>query len=239
MNVLRMGLFILLLSSFISCSQVRKWKDGFSGEETETGLASELDEGVFDDDDEVAAGDGAEDLDGVELAEDETVDQVMDKAKEAAEEYEATESRSMASESAAGPEGTDQALRGEEMEYVVQENDTLMWISFKLYGNYLRWREILETNPGLSTELSAGTKIKYRVPSEEFNWKPGGRPYLIVVGDTLGVISGKVYGTVKKWESIWNNNRPMIKDPNLIFAGFTIYYLEGEKLALNDNQDGE
>ena len=45
-------------------------------------------------------------------------------------------------------------------------------------------------------------------------------------GDTLGKISNNVYGTFSKWQSIWNNNRPLIKDPNKIYAGFTLYYLE-------------
>ena len=118
--------------------------------------------------------------------------------------------------------------------YVVQENDTLMWIAFKLYGDYLEWRRLLEANPELPRNgLSAGMKISYRAPAERFNWKPSGTPYLIVQGDTLGLISNKVYGTNKKWQSIWEHNRAMIKDPHLIFAGFTLYYLADDNLALN------
>ncbi|MCB1073754.1 MAG: hypothetical protein KDK96_11745 [Chlamydiia bacterium] len=43
--------------------------------------------------------------------------------------------------------------------------------------------------------------------------------------DTLGTISDEVYHTPKRWNEIYQNNRPLIKDPNLIFAGFTLYYI--------------
>ena len=68
--------------------------------------------------------------------------------------------------------------------------------------------------------------LKYIAPAEEFVWNPEGLPYLIRTGDTLGIISTSVYQTSRKWKMIWENNRPLIKDPNKIFAGFTLYYLE-------------
>ena len=33
-------------------------------------------------------------------------------------------------------------------------------------------------------------------------------------------------GGAINWKNIWNNNKPLIRDPNKIFAGFTLYYLE-------------
>ena len=64
-----------------------------------------------------------------------------------------------------------------------------------------------------------------------------GNPYLIKSGDTLGKISNTTYGTIKYWKNIWNNNKPLIKDPNKIFAGFTIYtpLIEGRDVA-NDTR---
>ena len=47
------------------------------------------------------------------------------------------------------------------------------------------------------------------------------------------IISKKKYGTPVRWKSIWDNNKPMIKDPNLIFAGFTLYYIPDNSVALN------
>lgn len=113
--------------------------------------------------------------------------------------------------------------------YTVKKGDTLMWIAFKVYGDYGRWREIARMNNLSSYELPAGTKLK--VGSSNFEWSPQGNPYLIVRGDTLGKISDKVYGQIRYWKAIYENNRPMIKDPNLIFAGFTIYTPEANQLG--------
>lgn len=118
---------------------------------------------------------------------------------------------------------------GSERTYAVQKNETLMMIAFKLYGDYAKWKELANYNSESlkgSTVVREGMNLKYMAPTEEFVWNPQGLPYLIRTGDTLGIISNSVYQTPKKWKSIWNNNRPLIKDPNKIFAGFTLYYLE-------------
>ena len=87
-------------------------------------------------------------------------------------------------------------------------------------------------NDGISTgSLEIGSNIKYQKPDEEFIWNPKGNPWVIRGGDTLGIISQEVYSTNSKWRDIYNNNRQLIKDPNLIFAGFTLYYLSDRELA--------
>ncbi len=95
-----------------------------------------------------------------------------------------------------------------EGEYIVQKNETLMMIAFKLYGDYSKWRDLASRNAGAMKNgvVMAGKKLKYALPSQTFEWNPQGNPYLIRTGDTLGGISGSVYGTAKKWKSIWNNN---------------------------------
>ena len=121
------------------------------------------------------------------------------------------------------------------MEYKVQKNETLMMIAFKLYGDYAWWKKLAGWNTDKlkgSQIVREGMSLKYMAPSEEFVWNPQGLPYLIRQNDTLGLISKSVYQTPKKWKLIWENNRPLIKNPNLIFAGFTIYYLEnGREVA--------
>ncbi|MAZ49263.1 MAG: hypothetical protein CME65_11935 [Halobacteriovoraceae bacterium] len=110
--------------------------------------------------------------------------------------------------------------------YTVQQGETLMLIAFKIYGDYGRWRELARLNSGkLGSRytVSQGTVITYNPPVEPFQWSPTGNPYLIKNGDTLGTISSDTYGTTKYWRNIWKNNTPLIKDPNKIFAGFTIY----------------
>lgn len=120
-------------------------------------------------------------------------------------------------------------------QYTVQKNETLMLIAFKLYGDYDRWKELANYNSEKlagSTMLKEGMVLNYVAPSEEFVWNPEGLPYLIRTGDTLGRISSNVYSTHTKWKLLWDNNRPLIKDPNKIFAGFTIYYNEsGREVA--------
>jgi nucleoid-associated protein YgaU len=130
-----------------------------------------------------------------------------------------TESTPVVSEVSAGGEKT----------YQVQKNETLMMVAFKLYGDYSKWKDLASQNSDVlkgSTTVRAGTTLKYTAPEQEFVWNPEGLPYLIRTGDTLGTISTSVYQTSKKWKIIWNNNKPLIRDPNKIFAGFTLYYLE-------------
>ena len=122
-------------------------------------------------------------------------------------------------------------------QYTVQKNETLMMISFKLYGDYARWKELANMNSGTlkgGTTISPGMTLNYTVPAESFVWNPQGNPYLIKTGDTLGGISKEVYATVKKWKLLWENNKPLIKDPNKIYAGFTIYYLESGREVANE-----
>lgn len=117
---------------------------------------------------------------------------------------------------------------GEEGSYTVQRGDTLMLIAFKLYGDYTKWRSLADMNPGYEVNMPVGTVLKYDKPSQEFSWSPQGLPHLIKRGETLGTISDDKYGTTSRWRGIWANNKPMIQNPNLIFAGFTIYYIPDE-----------
>ncbi len=141
------------------------------------------------------------------------------------------EESSLESSSSTVPTG----LGGGSRTYSVQKNETLMMIAFKIYGDYGRWKELANMNSGVlkgSSTVRAGTSISYNAPAEEFVWNPQGNPYLIKTGDTLGIIAKDVYATPKKWKLLWENNRPLIRDPNKIFAGFTIYYLEnGREVA--------
>ena len=113
--------------------------------------------------------------------------------------------------------------------YQVQKGDTLMLVAFKIYGDYSKWKELKSYNPEISSSLISGSSLKYEVPLEKFVWEPEGLPHLIVNGETLGTISNDKYGTEKRWKEIFDHNKPMIKKPNLIFAGFTLYYMPDER----------
>lgn len=146
------------------------------------------------------------------------------------------ESAPVVEEATAAPVVVDEVVAGgTEQVYEVQKNETLMLIAFKIYGDYGKWKELATYNAEMlkgQTSVRPGTKLKYLAPAEEFVWNPQGLPYLIRTGDTLGRISKTVYTTEKKWKLIWDNNRPLIKDPNKIYSGFTLYYLEnGREVA--------
>lgn len=111
--------------------------------------------------------------------------------------------------------------------YRVQKGETLMQIAFKLYGDIGKWKDLKNMNNTqlrANSSLKANTELKYHAPETPFVWNPSGTPYMIKTGETLGTISNNVYSTPKKWKSIWENNKPLIKNPNVIYAGFTLYY---------------
>ncbi len=119
---------------------------------------------------------------------------------------------------------------GQIKSYRVQRGETLMQIAFKLYGDISKWKEIKNMNSeklSNNSSLKTNTELKYRAPATPFVWNPAGTPYMIKNADTLGTISNTVYGTKKKWKAIWENNKPLIKNPNVIYAGFTLYYTNG------------
>ena len=115
--------------------------------------------------------------------------------------------------------------------YKVKSGDTLMKISFEKYGNIYRWKEIYFKNKDKIrnyNKLTTGTVlliegVEYVVLVRE------GKPYLIRRSDTLAKISKKIYGTTAGWKSLWKNNPELIRDPNRIYAGFTLYYLESSQ----------
>jgi nucleoid-associated protein YgaU len=132
-------------------------------------------------------------------------------------------SESMAEEASEEASITTQKVAGGMSEYTVQKGDTLMLIAYKVYGDYSKWRDLSETNNIAAGSVSVGSKIKYRTSMQNFPKKSAGMAYLIQDGDTLGTISEDKYGTIKKWKNIYENNRQLIKDPNLIFSGFTLF----------------
>jgi nucleoid-associated protein YgaU len=144
----------------------------------------------------------------------------VEKTKEAPARIKIKEERVMASTTSYGPMET----------YRVQKGDTMMMIAFKIYGDYRKWKDINEWNKDVK-KIGEGVELKYMVPDQRFGWQPSGLPYLIKTADTLGTISKEKYGTRRKWKSIYENNRPLIRNPNLIFAGFTIYYQPARSLA--------
>lgn len=111
--------------------------------------------------------------------------------------------------------------------YTVKPGDTLMKISFTLYGDIDRWKEIFDMNKGVikkASRLKAGMQIKYDAPSSSFSPEQLGHTYEIKQGDTLANIADEVYGRKMKYKKLQKYNSKLIKNPNRIFAGFTLFY---------------
>jgi nucleoid-associated protein YgaU len=122
--------------------------------------------------------------------------------------------------------------------YRVRRGDTLMKIAFEHYGDLYRWKEIYEANRKAIKDpnhVPPGTKIVLS-DAGMVSIERNGERYLIKRGDTLGTISGDVYGTRAKWKKLWENNRQLIKDPNKIYAGFSLYYVPEARLT-RDRQE--
>ena len=125
----------------------------------------------------------------------------------------------------------------EKIEYQVKSTDTLMLIAFELYGDHRMWRRIYSWNKnviGPDYELKHAPLISVFKPTQQ-RIRPQGYPYLIKKGDSLSLISTKVYGEMGKWRRLFENNRDQIYNPNLIFAGFTLYYPPYKEVSPQQN----
>ncbi len=170
--------------------------------------------------------DGGEDADFVVDADDEEL--IAEDEEASSDEIEQVAESTAEEVSASAEESSVQI--SEVQEYTVEKGDTLMLVSFKLFGDYRKWRDLQAMNGDLvAGGLKAGSVLKYN--STGFTWNPQGLPYLIKSGDSLSGISQDKYGTWKRWKEIYENNQPMIRDANLIFAGFTIYYVPERDIA--------
>lgn len=140
------------------------------------------------------------------------------------------------------PVASTEPVSGDGVSYTVQKGDTLMKISWEQYGDLFRWREIYSLNKSKIADpnhVPPGTVIQIagqgRSPASAM--EHNGEQYLIVFGDTLGKISGKVYGSMDKWKKIWENNKRLIRDPNKIYAGFYLYYVPETKMTSTEEKN--
>lgn len=224
----------LLLSVACSSKSTDKSKDKKESVEEDADFLVDSEDELLEeggDDDMMLADEGGDMEEGDDMAEEGDGEEieVAEEGEEAEEADEMEKDEPMIAEGGdgSGAYAADVEMSGEYGNYTVKRGDTLMLIAFKIYGDYTKWRSIANMNPG-SSSLAVGSVIKFQKPARRFSWDPEGLPHLIRNGETLGTISNQKYGTMSKWKSIWNNNRPLIRDPNLIFAGFTVYYIPSE-----------
>lgn len=118
-------------------------------------------------------------------------------------------------------------LSGSSDTYTVKPGDTLMKIAFTIYGDIDRWKELHDWNRASlkkASELKVGMKLTYETPVQAYSPEEKAHSYIIKQGDTLAGIADEVYGRKMKYKKLQNYNNHLIKNPNRIFAGFTIFY---------------
>ncbi|MFA6518559.1 MAG: LysM peptidoglycan-binding domain-containing protein [Candidatus Shapirobacteria bacterium] len=99
-------------------------------------------------------------------------------------------------------------------EYMVKKGDSLWKIAVAQLGDGYKWTEIAQIN-GLKNPslLAVGQVLKISAPAEEMV------DYQVKNGDSLWKIAVTQYGDGFKWTEIWNLNRVVIPNPNMIRVG--------------------
>ena len=75
-----------------------------------------------------------------------------------------------------------------------------------------------EAKPDFSNVRSGGSSTAPAAPQPTAT-SGTGRTYVVVKGDTLSGIAKREYGNANKWRTIYEANKDVIKDPDLIYPG--------------------
>lgn len=75
--------------------------------------------------------------------------------------------------------------------------------------------------PDFSNVQSGGSSTARPVPPTQ-PASPAARTYVVVKGDSLSKIAKREYGDAQKWRQIYEANRDIIKNPDLIYPGQTL-----------------
>lgn len=103
--------------------------------------------------------------------------------------------------------------------YTVQPGDTLSEIASRLYGNAGKYPVIFEAN----LEVIKDPNLIYPGQILRIIKPPVGQApsdtYTVKAGDTLSKIAKQFYGDARKYSIIFEANRNILKDPNIIHPG--------------------
>ena len=75
-----------------------------------------------------------------------------------------------------------------------------------------------EAKPDFSKVRSGGSSTAPTAP-EPTSTSGSARTYVVVKGDTLSGIAKREYGDANKWPTIYEANKDVIKNPDLIYPG--------------------
>ena len=87
-------------------------------------------------------------------------------------------------------------------------------------GIFDRNEEKNPVNPDFSNVQSGGSSTAAPpATTDPIAGSGSGRTYTVVKGDSLSKIAKREYGDANKWRTIYEANRDLIKDPDLIYPG--------------------
>ena len=75
-----------------------------------------------------------------------------------------------------------------------------------------------ESKPDFSNVRSGGSSTAPAAP-QPASTIGSGRTYVVVQGDSLSKIAKREYGDANKWPTIYEANKHLITDPDLIYPG--------------------
>jgi nucleoid-associated protein YgaU len=83
-----------------------------------------------------------------------------------------------------------------------------------------RDKDKLQGRPDFSKVQGGGSSTAPSpAPTEPMVASRAARTYTVVQGDSLSKIAKREYGDANKWRTIYEANRDLIKDPDLIYPG--------------------
>lgn len=132
---------------------------------------------------------------------------------------------------------TDSSESGDFGEYVIEPGDTLGSISAKLYGTSGRWQQLAEDNSIDQPErIFPGDIVKYRLNKRAEEYKTAFESVThdtvtVMKGDTLSSLANRLLGSSSYWKHMWKMNEQLIPNPNLIYSGQTLHYVDPRKVA--------
>jgi len=75
-----------------------------------------------------------------------------------------------------------------------------------------------QSKPDFSNVRSGGSSTAPAVP-QPTSTIGSGKTYVVVKGDSLSKIAMREYGDANKWRAIYEANKDLINDPDLIYPG--------------------